>query len=141
MKRKKLLRMAGLIVFASNVLRAQEPSKPMVPNANPRFEVATIKPSESGRPGKSIFLRGRHVLIGNYDVNDLILFAYGLHFKQIVSAPEWFGHTLCDIEGVADVEGQPSVKQEKGYGAKIAEPNASSWTFIARLGNFPCTKL
>jgi uncharacterized protein (TIGR03435 family) len=113
MQRNTLLRMAGLTVIASSVLCAQAPSKPMVPDADPKFEVATIKPSESGRPGKSIFLRGSHLLIGNYDVNDLILFAYGLHFKQIVGAPDWFGHTLYDIEGVADVEGQPNLKQEK----------------------------
>jgi hypothetical protein len=85
----------------------------VAPDANPEFEVATIKPSELGRPGKAILLKGRHLLIGNYDVNDLILFAFGLHFKQIVGAPDWFSSALYDIDGVADVEGQPSLKQEK----------------------------
>ena len=100
-------------VSEENTWAIPEPLKPMAPDANPGFEVATIKPSEPERPGKSILLKGRHLLIGNYDVNDLILFAFGLHSKQIVGAPDWFSSALYDIDGVADVEGQPSLKQEK----------------------------
>jgi uncharacterized protein (TIGR03435 family) len=88
-----------------------EPPKPMPLDAKPGFEVVTIKPSTPGRPGKIIGFRGRHFTAVNFNVNDLIALAYGLHVKQITGAPEWFGTELYDIDGVPDVEGQPNQKQ------------------------------
>jgi uncharacterized protein (TIGR03435 family) len=88
-----------------------EPPKPMPGDANPGFDVVTIKPSTLGRPGKGFGFRGRHFITFNTNVNDLIAFAYSMHSKQIVGAPDWFGTDLFDIDGVPDVEGQPSLKQ------------------------------
>jgi uncharacterized protein (TIGR03435 family) len=87
------------------------PETKMDPNAKPGFEVATIKPSPPNRPGKNFGFRGGHFLSRNTNLNDLIAFAYGLHSKQIVDAPAWFGTDLYDIEGKPDVEGRPSPKQ------------------------------
>ncbi len=89
-----------------------EPLKPMAADANPAFEVATIKPSDPNRRGAKAFtFRGRHFITISTNMNDLIAFAYGLHPKQIVGAPDWFGTELFDIDGVPDAEGQPNVKQ------------------------------
>lgn len=88
-----------------------EPLKSMAPNANPSFDVATIKPSTPGRPGKGFGFDGHHFRTMNTNMNDLIAFAYGLHAKQIVGAPDWFGSDLFDIEGVPDSEGRPNQKQ------------------------------
>jgi uncharacterized protein (TIGR03435 family) len=87
------------------------PEKTMDPNAKPSFEVATIKPSPPNRPGKGFGFRGGHFMTRNTNVNDLIAFAYGLHTKQIIDAPAWFGTDLYDIEGKPDVEGRPSPTQ------------------------------
>jgi uncharacterized protein (TIGR03435 family) len=87
------------------------PETKMDPNAKPSFEVATIKPSPPNRPGKNFGFRGGHFLARNTNLNDLIAFAYGLHSKQIVDAPAWFGTDLYDIEGKSDVPGRPSPKQ------------------------------
>ncbi len=87
------------------------PVPPMAVDANPSFDVATIKPSAPNPQGKGFGFRGGHFVTRNTDVNDLIAFAYGLHTKQIVGAPDWFGTTLFDIEGKPDVEGRPSSKQ------------------------------
>jgi len=89
-----------------------EPPKKMPANANPTFDVATIKPGEPGRQGKLIGFRGRHFNAMNFNVNDLISFAYGLHTEQIVGAPAWFATDLYDIDGVPDIEGIPSQKQQ-----------------------------
>jgi uncharacterized protein (TIGR03435 family) len=83
----------------------------MAANANPSFEVATIKPSASNRPGKNAGFRGGHFMTRNTNVNDLIALAYGLHAKQIVGAPDWFGTDLYDIEGKPDAEGIPNETQ------------------------------
>jgi len=87
------------------------PMPSMDVNANPSFEVATVKPSTPNRPGKGFGFRGGHFVTVNTNLNDLIGFAYGLHGKQIVDAPAWFGTDLFDIEGKPDVDGRPNQKQ------------------------------
>jgi uncharacterized protein (TIGR03435 family) len=84
---------------------------PMAENADPSFEVATIKPSAPNQPGKGFGFRGDKFSTRNTNLNDLIMFAYKLHIKQIIDAPPWFGTDLYDIEGKPDVEGRPNQKQ------------------------------
>jgi len=88
-----------------------EPAKPMAADANPGFDVVTVKPSDPGRQGKGFGFRGTHFRTFNTNMNDLVAFAYGLHSKQIVGAPDWFGTELFDIDGTPDVPGQPSLHQ------------------------------
>jgi uncharacterized protein (TIGR03435 family) len=88
-----------------------EPPKPMADGANPDFEVATIKPSEPGKPGKLFTFQGSSFRTFNTNMNDLIALAYGVHAKQIVNAPPWFGTELFDIDGKPDVPGRPNMKQ------------------------------
>jgi uncharacterized protein (TIGR03435 family) len=98
-------------VTEENTWAIPKPPKPMPTDAKPKFDVATIKPGQPNSPGKNIGFRGREFRARNFNVNDLIGFAYGLHMKQIVNAPEWFNTELFDISGVPDVEGQPSPEQ------------------------------
>lgn len=100
-------------VTAENAWPIPEPPKPMAADAIPKFDVVTVKPSDPNRPGKLFTIRGRHVMTINTTLNDIITFAYGLHAKQIVGAPAWFATDKFDIDGVPDVEGQPSSKQFK----------------------------
>ncbi len=88
-----------------------EPPKPMAADANPGFDVVTIKPSQPGARGKGFGYQGTHFRTFNTNMNDLVAFAYGLHAKQIIGAPDWFGTDLFDIDGKPDVEGQPSLHQ------------------------------
>jgi uncharacterized protein (TIGR03435 family) len=88
-----------------------EPPKPMAADANPGFDVVTIKPSAPGAQGKGFGFRGTHFVTRNTNLNDLVAFAYGLHSKQIIGAPDWFGTDLFDIDGTPDVPGQPSLHQ------------------------------
>jgi uncharacterized protein (TIGR03435 family) len=100
-------------VTAENAWPIPEPPKAMAADAVPKFDVVTVKPSDPNRPGKGFTIRGRHVMTINTNLNDLITFAYGLHAKQIIGAPEWFGTEKFDIDGVPDVEGRPNSKQMK----------------------------
>jgi uncharacterized protein (TIGR03435 family) len=90
-----------------------EPPKSMAADANPGFDVVTVKPSKPGQQGKLFTFRGRSLVTINTTMNDLVTFAYGLHTKQIIGAPDWFGTDSFDIDGVPDVEGRPSLKQMK----------------------------
>ena len=88
-----------------------EAPKAMAADADPSLDVATIKPSDPAQRGKGFGFRGTHFSTRNTNLNDLIAFAYGLHSKQIVGAPDWFGTELYDIDGVPDVPGRPNLKQ------------------------------
>lgn len=92
--------------------KSAQPLPPMAANANPSFDVATIKPSVPGKQGKGFGFRAGHFVTLNTDLNDLIAFAYGLHPEQIVGAPDWFATDLYDIEGKPDTEGRPNLKQK-----------------------------
>jgi uncharacterized protein (TIGR03435 family) len=97
------------------------PVPPMAADANPSFDVATIKPSVPGQQGKGFGFRAGHFVTRNTDLNDLIAFAYGLHPKQIIDAPAWFGTDLFDIEAKPDAEGRPSQKQLTVMAQKLLE--------------------
>lgn len=85
--------------------------KPMPANADPSFEVATIKPSKPGTPGKLYTMRGREFVTINTSVSDLLGVAYRVHEKQVIGAPEWVRADKFDILAKPDVEGTPSQKQ------------------------------
>ncbi|MEO6806680.1 MAG: TIGR03435 family protein [Edaphobacter sp.] len=100
-------------VTAENAWPIPAPPKSMDPNATPKFDVVTIKPSKPDQQGKGFGFRGRQMRTINTNLNDLITFAYGLHVKQIMGAPAWFATDHFDLDGVPDVEGQPNAKQMK----------------------------
>jgi uncharacterized protein (TIGR03435 family) len=95
------------------------PPKRMTANANPAFEVATIKPSDPSRPGKVVTVRGADVITINTTLSDLIVMAYGLHSKQIIGAPGWIESEKYDITGRPDIQGQPNLAQIKAMMQKL----------------------
>ena len=90
------------------------PPKPMAADANLTFEVATIKPSNPATPGQSILVgRGGANLFTttNTTLNDLIIFAYGIHAQQIVGAPAWLATEKFDISAKPEDAGVPDPTQ------------------------------
>jgi uncharacterized protein (TIGR03435 family) len=84
---------------------------PMAADADPSFEVATIKPSKPDQQGKGFMVRGNHFRTLNTSLTDLITFAYGVQQKQVVGQPEWMDTDKWDIEAQPDVPGAPNKKQ------------------------------
>jgi hypothetical protein len=67
------------------------PDAPMAKDANPDWDVLTVKardPNDIGN-GQSTGMKGRQFVIVNRTVEGMILFACGVHKKQIVGAPSW----------------------------------------------------
>ncbi len=89
------------------------PPKPMAADANPAFEVATIKPSKPETQGRGFMVRGRQFSTLNTSLSDLITFAYGLHPRQITGGPAWMESDKYDLAAKPDGEGQPNDKQWK----------------------------
>ncbi len=84
---------------------------PMAADANPSFEVATIKPTPPDEPGKLFGVRGNHFTTINTTLTDLITFAYGVQQKQVVGQPSWMDTDKWDIEAQPDVPGAPNRQQ------------------------------
>lgn len=90
------------------------PPRQMPANANPSFEVATIKPANPATPGKSMLVgRGGSNLFTttNSTLADLIVFAYGLHARQVTGGPGWVESEMYDISGKPDQAGAPNMNQ------------------------------
>jgi len=92
---------------------AEESPKPMRQEASPRFEVATVKPSDPSpsNSGSGFQLRGRRVVAVRKNLVNLITFAYGLHPSQVVGAPSWGDTEPFDVNGEPDEAGLPNLDQ------------------------------
>lgn len=87
------------------------PPKLMAADANPQFEVATIKPSRPGSLGKQIHVGSNGVLTTvNFSVGDLILFAYKLHPRQVEGKSALL-EDKYDITGKPDHPGMGNDRQ------------------------------
>ncbi len=99
---------------AWEILKPPPAPRMMAANANPVFEVATIKLSDPNRPGRRLFsIRGTEVTTAYTTVSDLIVFAYGVNAAQISGAPAWVESEKFDITGKPEGEGQPNPNQFK----------------------------
>jgi uncharacterized protein (TIGR03435 family) len=88
------------------------PPKPMKEDADPSFDVATIKPNDSGASSmQGLTMNGRNFATRNSSLADLIGFAYEVQMKQIVGGPDWLEKDRYDIAAVPDQEGAPNVQQ------------------------------
>jgi len=93
---------------------ALTPLPPMPADANPSFDVATIKPSDTSALHGTFFRNdGRQVIAYNISVGELIAYAYGLHAKQVVDGPSSLLGKHFDIDGVPDIEGHPNLNQSR----------------------------
>lgn len=98
---------------------AAQPLKPMAADANPTFEVATIKPGDPSAFGNRFDLRGHNFSATNFSVDDLLVFVYGVQVSQIVGGPGWFEKDKFNIVAVPDAEGHPSLDQFKEMARKL----------------------
>ena len=91
----------------------------MAADADPDWEVATVRPTDPAVTNASIRMNGRQFVLENRTVETLLLAGYGVQKKQIVNAPDWTRTERWDVRGVPDVPGQPSLKQMQSLVRKI----------------------
>ena len=88
------------------------PPKPMAADADPDFEVATIKPNNSGAASmQQLTINGRDFTVRNGSLGDLIAFAYNVQMKQIVGGTDWLDKDRYDIAAKTEPEGIPNIDQ------------------------------
>lgn len=101
-------------LLAAALPEAQKRNEPMAANADPAWEVATIKlsPPSSQHYEFTGGLRSFQML--RTSVRDLLQFAYDLNDRQIVGLPSWAETDKFDImTGQPNVPGDPSIEQIK----------------------------
>ena len=86
---------------------------PMAANADPTFEVATIKLSDPNSRGKGFGGPPGHFQTRNTTLNDLLMYAYRVHTKQLIGGPEWMDTEKFDIVTKPDTPGAASDKQNQ----------------------------
>jgi uncharacterized protein (TIGR03435 family) len=98
----------------------QPPPHPaaMAADADPSFEVATIKPSRPDEHGPRYNFQGRFSVI-HASLSDLLKFSYGLQQSQIAKAQDWVNSESYDITAKPDGEGEPSIKQWESMVRKL----------------------
>lgn len=99
------------------------PQKPMAADANPVFEVATIKPSKP-EEGFSLLVGRRggganSLTSSGTSLSFLMQFAYSVHARQIEGGPSWFESEKYDITAKPDHEGIPNASQLRGMMQKL----------------------
>jgi uncharacterized protein (TIGR03435 family) len=90
---------------------APPPPKKMRADADPMFEVATVKPTQPDSPGQSLTVQGNRMVTRGTTLSFLMAFAWGVHPKQISGGPAWLESDRWDITGQPNEDGQPSDKQ------------------------------
>ena len=89
--------------FALRAACSAAQSPPSLIASSPAFEVATIRPSASERPGVDFQLTTMRFRAVNATVTDLIRFAYDLRSDQLLQqAPGWAGTERFDVDGKID---------------------------------------
>ena len=93
------------------------PVLPMAVNADPVFEVTTVKPSRGNEP--SVGFKVGRFNAGNATVADLIKFAYKVRDRQVDGGPTWMNEDRFDIAAETDTPGQPSRDQQRSMVRKM----------------------
>jgi uncharacterized protein (TIGR03435 family) len=102
-------RMLPVVLFLMAV--AVPAQKPMAKGVTPKFDVVTVKPTPPDVHNQGFQVRGSHIKLVRQTVQSMIMFAYGVHGKQIVDGPDWIRTDEWDVDGVPDTPGDPSLPQ------------------------------
>jgi uncharacterized protein (TIGR03435 family) len=102
--------LAGVIAACAQD-EATQPLATMARDADPAFEVATIKPADPDDHNQGFRLKGHRISIESNTVTSLICFAYSIQKTQIINAPKWFSEQPWNIDGIPDIEGAPNWHQ------------------------------
>lgn len=111
--------MAGMVLICVGAIaaRAQDAAsgsaKPaaMAADADPDWDVVTVKPSDPNTVGDHIEQHGRHVTISNDTLEMLLVIGYSVQKNQIVDAPDWIKTARWEIDGLCNTDGEMNLPQ------------------------------
>ena len=126
---KRVCLTAGIVALAAcacAVVRAQDAAGEkqanpvMMPkDADPDWEVVTVKPGDPYAKSDHINIQGRHVELENETVEILLLGGHTMQKNQFAGLPEWAKTERWTVDGLADVEGEPNLQQLQSLVRKV----------------------
>lgn len=87
------------------------PTRPMAADADPAFEVATIKPTNPDATERGFRVQDSNISMRNMTLMELVRGVYDVHPNLLIGLPAWASSERYDITGKPDVEGQPNGDQ------------------------------
>jgi uncharacterized protein (TIGR03435 family) len=120
--------LAATVLLALGIAGAQSASendritqpKMMARDADPDWEVVTVKPSDPNDNGyQRIRFHGQHVMLLDHTVEDILLIGFGVQKSQLAGEPSWVKTERWNVDGVSNVEGEPSMRQLQEMMQKI----------------------
>jgi len=94
-------------------------SAAMPADADPSFDVATIRVADPDVHNSGFQVNGTRILAHNQNMQNIISFAYNIHRAQLIDSPSWFTAEKWDMGGVADIPGDPDLKQLRSMFRKL----------------------
>ena len=91
----------------------------MAKDADPDWEVVTVKPTDSDDPSSGFQVLGRKIFMERESVAAMVEFGYGIHAKQLADIPEWAETVRWNIEGVPNMPGKPNMQQYEALVRKV----------------------
>jgi len=104
----------GMVLYTS---LAQAPP-PMAADADPSYEVATIKPAGPDEY-RGVRVQGVRLFMTSTSLVDVMMFAYGVHQMQVVGGPEWVKTEKFDLLIQPNMPGRPSTAQMRSIVRKL----------------------
>ena len=99
--------------------RAGPTLPPMAANADPSFEVATIKPAGIDEQHALFDLHARKFNATGMTATELIKVAYNVRGRQVLGGPPWLNDTRYDVVAEPDTPGLPSEDQTRSMVHKL----------------------
>jgi uncharacterized protein (TIGR03435 family) len=114
--RVRFLAAAVVLIVAHAGLSQNVPS--MAADADPTYEVATIKPSQPEEQ-RSAVVQGTRLVTAGTSLVDLMMFAYSVHPLQITGGGEWIRTERFDVVVQPSLPGRPSSAQMRSIVQKL----------------------
>lgn len=131
---------------AEEVTTASDNLKPMAKDALPKFEVATIKPSNPENQHQGFHLQGEHLFSDNMTLKEMLIFGFGVNPSIIVNLHGWMTTERYDVDGRSDTPGVPNFTQMQNtykdllltrFGLKYHMEKKEISVFVLERGNGP----
>jgi uncharacterized protein (TIGR03435 family) len=99
----------------------QQQAKPsmMAKDADPDWEVVTVRPSDPNATSDYLDQYGRRLQFANKTVEMLLTTGYNVHKSQLADMPEWVRTAHWDINGVSNMDGRMDLTQLQGMIRKV----------------------
>jgi len=124
----RLWAVATLLSVGASAMRGQgtaaaasETTRPkmMAKDADPDWDVVTVKQGDPYAKSDHIDLHGRHLTLENETVEIMMLFGYQVQKNQITGAPDWVRNERWTVDGLSNVDGEPNVSELQAMFRKV----------------------